>query len=77
LVRPVTVTGLEVALVVNVDQVVNGDTEYCTVYVLTEGPPLAAGAVQETTDWVLALLVPATPVGTPGTTREMEDEAGE
>jgi hypothetical protein len=29
-------------------------------------PPLLAGAVQDTTDWVLALEVAVTPVGVPG-----------
>ena len=29
-------------------------------------PPLETGAVQETTDWVLALDVAVTPVGAPG-----------
>ena len=30
-------------------------------------PPLTTGAVQETTDWVLAFEVAVTPVGAPGT----------
>lgn len=41
------------------------------------GPPFATGAVQVTTDWVLALLVPDTPVGALGATSEKFVEAGE
>jgi hypothetical protein len=43
-------------------------------------PPLDAGAVQDTTDWVLALEVAATAVGTPGVVAGMAaadaEEAG-
>lgn len=34
---------------------------------VTAAPPLETGAVHDTTDWVLAYEVAATPVGAPGT----------
>ena len=37
------------------------------MYELIEAPPALAGAVQDTTDWVLAFEVPDTAVGAPGT----------
>lgn len=40
-------------------------------------PPLAAGAVQDTTDWALALDVAATAVGAPGDPATKEFEAAE
>ena len=40
-------------------------------------PPVAAGAVQLTTDCVLPPLVPATPVGAPGVPSVIELEAAE
>ncbi len=36
------------------------------VYPVMAEPPVEAGAVQDTTDWVLALDVAVTPVGAPG-----------
>jgi len=40
-------------------------------------PPLAAGAVHDTTDWVLALAVAVAPVGAPGVPALSELEAAE
>src|SRR5665213_1870795 len=37
-----------------------------TVYPVMADPPVDAGAVQDTTDWVLAFDVAVTPVGAPG-----------
>ncbi len=60
-VRPVTVH--EVVAVVHANE--PGDD--VTVYELIEAPPLLAGAVHDTTDWVLAAPVALTAVGAPGT----------
>jgi acyl-coenzyme A thioesterase PaaI-like protein len=60
-VRPVTVH--DVVAVVQV----NEPGEDVTVYELIEAPPLLTGAVQDTTDWVLAAPVALTAVGAPGT----------
>ena len=70
LVRPVTVH--VVAGVAGdtdvVVQVLAGAPEDVTVYLVTVDPPLDAGAVQDTTDWVLANEVAATLVGVLGAT---------
>ena len=44
-----------------------------TVYPVMADPPLEAGAVQATTDWVLAFDVAVTPVGAPGVVAGMAD----
>jgi hypothetical protein len=60
LVRPVTVQLVEAA-----EQPAEAGVED-TVYPLMAAPPVEAGAVQDTTDWALALDVAATAVGAPG-----------
>ena len=47
------------------------------VYPETVEPPLEAGAVHDTTDWVLALEVAVTAVGAPGVPTTIELEAAE
>ena len=53
-------------LVVGVEQV-KAPGDEVTVYPVMVAPPLDAGAVQDTTDWVLRLEDAVTPVGAPGT----------
>ena len=65
LVRPVTVQ-----LVVTEGHVTPPGDEV-TVYPVMAAPPLDAGAVHDTTDWVLALDVAVTPVGALGTAAGM------
>ena len=48
-------------------QVLGVPPEDVTVYLVMVAPPLESGAVQETTDWALALDVAVTAVGAPGT----------
>ena len=62
LVRPVTVQDVDPVVV----HVLAPGLEV-TVYPVIGLPPLLAGAVQVTTDWVLAWVDAATPVGAPGT----------
>lgn len=59
-VRPVTVQ------LVEAEVQVNPPGAEVTVYPVTAEPPLSAGAVHDTTDWVRPPLVPDTPVGLPG-----------
>jgi len=47
-----------------------------TVYPVMADPPLLAGAVQDTTDWVLAFDVAVTPVGAPGVVAGMAAAEG-
>ena len=70
MVRPVTVhvvAGVAGETDVAV-QVLAGMPEEVTVYLVMVDPPLEAGAVQDTTDWVLAYDVADTLVGASGDT---------
>jgi hypothetical protein len=60
-VRPVTVHDVDAVVHVNEPGV------DVTVYPVIAAPPVLAGAIQDTTDWVLAFEAPDTEVGAPGT----------